>query len=193
MLETIVDVCGLIGKHVPSFDYHAVGIAFVMGYVMIVPMGVSHLLCLLFGAVSYVLLLPQDHEPAAKKWEPDEAGGPAEAPSARDTATPQQQDRGCEDTFQQQAAERRGRAATPQAQATAPPPKAATAPPRWRASAAAAGADRASADDNWRSRRTSTPPWESRRQHAAAKVHEEKVALSSGLSAARRVLAKEAA
>jgi len=181
--ELLSGVCELIGKH----DYHAVGIAFVMAYVMIVPMGVSHLLCLLFGAVSYVLLLPQDHERAAKKSEPCEKGALAEAPAARDTATPQQ-DRGRATSHACQAPPAQ---CTPQAEAPAPP-KGAAVPPKWRAAAAAAGADRASADDNWRSRRTSTPPWESRRP-CAPKAPVEKVALSSGLSAARRVLAREAA
>jgi len=196
LLFSFADVNECADKRVPS--HHAAGLAFVMGYVMIVPMGVSDLLCLLLGAVSYALLLPHDIEPGTKKLDPDEEDMLAEMSANRGTVTPQQDN---EDfPHQQQPVGKRCRAATPTGptspaqallEAEVPVPPRAAAPQKRRASAAA-GAGRASADDNWRSRRAATPPWESRRQRSP-EFSEEKVALSSGLSAARRVLAKAAA
>ncbi|CAK0842383.1 unnamed protein product [Prorocentrum cordatum] len=190
LLDPLAGLSEFIGKHAPVLDYHAVGITFVMAYVMIMPLGVSHLLCLLFGAVSYVLLLPQDRGVAAKKPGLAEKGTPAVVPAAKDTATPLQE------FLQQQPVDTRSRTAasassTPLAQAApwaelAPPPRPA-AQQKWRAPAAA-GADRAAADDDWRSRHAAAPPWRQRAPQAPGG----KVALSSGLSAARRALAKAA-
>jgi len=198
VLVSFVDVSEYTGKRVPG--HHAVGLAFVMGYVMIVPMGVSDLLCLLLGALSYALALPHDIGPGAKKLDTEEEGMLADLSANRGPETPQQ-GRGNENFLhQQQPVEKRCRAATPTSptspaqaslEAEVPVPPRAAAPQKWRPSSAA-GVGRASADDNWRSRRAATPPWESRRQRSP-EFSEEKAALSSGLSAARRVLAKGAA
>jgi len=197
LISSFVDVNECAGKHVPS--HHAVGLAFVMGYVIIVPMGVSDLLCLLLGAVSYLLFLPHDIKPVVKKLDPDEEDTLAEMSANKGTLTPQQ-GRGNEDFLHHQPVEKRCRAATPTGPtspaeaslgADVPLLPRAAARQKWRGSAAA-GVGRASADDNWRSRRAASPPWESRRQRLP-EFSEEKVALSSGLSAARRLLLAKAA